>query len=109
MDDFDSLKLFFIIIAIGMIMVIGISIAGFFFYESETFTATVTSIDYFERGGLSSGSQAVVKFDDGHVYSVGSVPDGLREGYEYTIEYRKPSVSLTGDGIRLVVLSESGG
>lgn len=81
------------LVVIGMIVFIGIylvsSIAGFFFYQEETFTATVSRIEHYGVGGFTGGTKTTVHFDDGRVYDAWEIPE-LREGQKYTIEYRTP-------------------
>ncbi len=96
-NEWDVLKTgVIVVITIFVLFIVG-TVSGVYWYESEEFTATVTSIDYYGQGGIFGDTNVNVKFDDGRVYDLGELPDGLREGHTYHLEYRVPYASKVFD------------
>lgn len=75
--------------------VVSMNLLGEVWFKKESFTATVTRIEYRnETGGLHSGNtRATIRFDNGAVYDLYEHP-GLKEGHKYTLEYRVPYLSI---------------
>ena len=96
-DGWDVLRTMVIIVFTIFVLIIAGIVSGVHWYESEEFTATVTSIDYYGQGGIFGDTNVNVKFDDGRVYDLNELPDGLREGHTYHLEYRVPYVSKVFD------------
>ncbi|KKN50920.1 hypothetical protein LCGC14_0627850 [marine sediment metagenome] len=92
-DEWDALKPLAITMIAFLCFLVLSSISSFFWYEGDTFTATVSSIDYYGQGGIFGDTNVNVKFDDGRVYDLDTLPDGLREGHTYRLEYRVPYAS----------------
>ncbi len=92
-SEWDVLKVAFGSIIVIFLLFMFADISSFFWYQSEVFTATVTSIDYYGQGGIFGDTNVNVKFDDGRVYDLNELPDGLREGHTYHLEYRVPYAS----------------
>ena len=91
---------------VGLIILIVIArLAGIFFYASYDFTAKVESIDFYGRSaGFAGGvDRAIIHFDDGSVYNLYELPEGLKEGHTYHMQIQKPYV-LGGE--RFVIVSE---
>jgi len=78
---------------------------GFFIYASYDFTAEVESIDFYGRSaGFAGGAdKVIVRFDDGSVYNVYKLPDGLKEKHTYQMQRQQPY--LIGSE-RLVIIAE---
>lgn len=87
---FSMIGVLFLLMIIFMVMVVGGQVLGHFVYHAEPITATVTGIDHYGTGGIFGSSKAEVELSDGSVYDVHTVPEGLRVGQTYTLEYRKP-------------------
>lgn len=78
-------------------------VVGDFVYQSEQFEATVVSIEYEGRGGVWGSTSKVVRLDDGSTYELWELPQGLKEGHTYTLEYREPYILRDG---YLVIIDE---
>jgi len=92
-----SLKIVFMAFVVAIILLMLANIAGFFFYATYDFTAQVDSIDFFGT------DRVVIHFNDGSVYNLYELPEGLREGRTYHMQYQKPYVF---GNERLVVTKE---
>ena len=88
-----------------IILLVIVRIAGLFIYASYDFTAKVESIDFYGRSaGFAVGvDRAIIHFDDGSVYNLNELPEGLKEGHTYHMQIQKPYV-LGGE--RFVIVSE---
>ena len=105
MDSWDAMKTAIIAFAGAIILIIIANILGFFIYASYAFTAKVESIDFYGRsaGFISGADKTVIRFDDGSVYNLYELPDGLKEGHTYEMEYQKPYLMVSE---RLVIAAE---
>lgn len=76
----------------GVVLIMIATILSPYIYSTDTFSATITEIEYRSRGGIFGGSDVTLGFDDGRVYNLyeARVPSGLRVGQAYTLEYRTP-------------------
>lgn len=88
---------------IAFLLVIVTFIAGDFVYQSEQFEATVVSIEYEGRGGIWGSTSKIVRLDDGSIYELWELPQGLKEGHAYMLEYREPYILRDG---YLVIIDE---
>jgi hypothetical protein len=105
MDNWSTVR-GIVIGTIGAIMLLLIvHIAGFFVYASYDFTAEVESIDFYGRSaGFASGvDKTVIRFSDGSVYNLYNLPDGLKEGHTYQMQYQRPYFPGSE---RLVIITE---
>lgn len=88
---------------IAFVLIITAYIAGYFVYQSEQFEATVVDIEYEGQGGLSGSVRKIVELDDGSVYALWELPQGLKKGHTYLFEYREPYILMDG---YLVIIDE---
>lgn len=79
-----------VVFAVFMALIIGFHLMGGFVYQKESFEATVVEIEPYGSGGIFGGSKVVVRFDDGRVYDLYKIPDGLLIDGSYLMEYREP-------------------
>ena len=103
-SEWDFFNAMLIATLVFFAFVVVSSISSFFIYKSDTFTATVIAIDYYEHGSLFGGKQVQVKFDDGRVYSMRTIPIELKENHAYTLEYQEPYVGLQP---RIVIVEQN--
>jgi hypothetical protein len=92
MDNWDTTKTMIISFAGAIMLLIIANILSFFIYASYEFTAKVESIDFYGRSaGFAGGTdKTIIRFDDGSVYNLYELPDGLKEEHTYEMEHQKP-------------------
>lgn len=104
-DKWDTIRFSAILLTGIVSLFIVADVADYFFYDSKDFTARVESIDFYGRSfGFGGGTdKVVIRFSDGAVYNLYKLPDGLKEGHTYRMEWQQPYIISAA---RLVIIAE---